>query len=332
MLWKSPDLAVADVSLLTSAPTFQTRSKVFLVSVMALRFVVFAFFTAATMADQAPVSLGSADGFTVLAGSTVTSTGGTTVGNLAVSPGSDVTGFPPGTVNGMMHVSDSVAVQAQADLTTAYNDAAGRTLAPVSVAGNLGGLTLTPGLYKSTSGLEISSGELTLDARGDVNAVFIFQMASTLVTSTGRQVILIGGALAANIYWQVGTSATLGSSSVFKGTILADQSITLNSGATLEGRALARIGAVVLNASIVNLPFAPTVPGPIRFGPIHREPGGSATLVITNTPGLTLTLQASSDLGVWTTLATPTPFVSPDVFIDTTASGADLRFYRAFYP
>jgi hypothetical protein len=302
--------------------------------VRALRFVAVAFgiLTPVAMADQVPVSLGSAAGFAVVAGSTVTSTGTTTVGNLAVSPGSDVTGFPPGTVNGTMHVSDSAAAQAQADLTTAYNDAAGRTLAPVSIAGNLGGMTLAPGLYKSTSGLEIASGELTLDGRGDANSVFIFQVASTLITSAGRQVILIGGALAANVYWQVGTSATLGSGSVFKGTILADQSITMNSGATLDGRALARIGAVALNASTINIPSAPTAPGPLRFGPIHRVPGGSATLVITNTPGFTLILQASPDLEVWTTLATPTPSVSPEVFIDTTASAPDSRFYRAFYP
>jgi hypothetical protein len=157
-------------------------------------------------------------------------------------------------VNGAIHAGDSAAAQAQLDLTTAYNDAAGRTVGAVTVAGNLGGLTLTPGLYKSTSSLEISSGDLTLDAQGDANAVFIFQIASTLTTTSGRQVILSGGAKAANIYWQVGSSATLGTTSVFKGTIMADQSITLSTGATLDGRALARIAAVTMDSNIITAP------------------------------------------------------------------------------
>src|SRR5207237_3022098 len=130
----------------------------------------------------------------------------------------------------------------------------GRTNGAVTVAGNLGGQTLTTGLYKSTSSLEISSGDLTLDAQGDANAVFIFQMASTLTTTSGRQVILSGGARAANVFWQVGSSATLGTTSVFKGTIMADQSITLTTGATLDGRALARIAAVTLDANVVTAP------------------------------------------------------------------------------
>jgi len=209
-----------------------------------------------TMANQVPLSLGTAgSGFTVLAGSTVANTGFTTVnGDLGLSPGSAVTGFPPGIITGAQHVSDSAANQAQLDLTVAYNDAAGRTVGAISVAGNLGGLTLPPGLYKSTSSLEISSGDLTLDAQGDAHAVFIFQIASTLTTTSGRQVILSGGAKAANVYWQVGSSAVLGTTSVFKGTIMADQSITLATGATLEGRALTRIAAVTLDSNVITLP------------------------------------------------------------------------------
>ena len=203
----------------------------------------------------ATVPLATAGGFTVLGGSTVTNTGATAVtGDLGVSPGAAVTGFPPGLVNGTIHAGDSAAAQAQLDLTTAYNDAAGRTAGAVLVSGNLGGLTLTPGLYKSTSSLEISSGDLTLDAQGNANAVFIFQMASTLTTTVGRQVILSGGAKASNVFWQVGSSATLGTTSVFKGTIMADQSITLTTGATLDGRALARIAAVTLEANIITIP------------------------------------------------------------------------------
>jgi hypothetical protein len=210
-----------------------------------------------TAAAQAPVVLGAAANFAVLAGSTVTNTttGVTMVtGDLGVSPGTAVTGFPPGVVSGATHAGDAAAAQAQLDLTTAFNDAAGRTVGAVTVAGNLGGQTLTPGLYKSTSSLEISSGDLTLDAQGDANAVFIFQMASTLTTTAGRQVILSGGANAANIVWQVGSSATLGTMSVFAGTILADQSITLTTGATLNGRALARSAAVTLDANNVTIP------------------------------------------------------------------------------
>src|SRR5579859_1981550 len=208
-------------------------------------------------ASQAPVSLGAAANFAVLAGSTVTSTGASQVtGDVGVSPGTAVTGFPPGTVNGTIHAGDPTAALAIADLTTAFGDAAGRSVGPVTVAGNLGGQTLTPGLYKSTSSLAISSGDLTLDAQGDANAVFIFQMASTLTTTAGRQVILAGGAQASNIFWQVGSSATLGTNSVFKGTIMADQSVSLTTGARLDGRALARIGGVTLQSNVITKPVA----------------------------------------------------------------------------
>ena len=201
------------------------------------------------------MALGGAAAFAVLAGSTVTNTGLTIVtGDLGLSPGTAVTGFGPGTVVGTQHAGDPTADQAEADLTTAYNDAAGRTLCPISVAGNLGGQTLMPGLYKSTASLEISSGDLTLDAQGNSNAVFIFQMASTLTTSSGRQVILAGGAKSANVFWQVGTSATLGSTSSFQGTVMADQAIALSTGATLNGRALARIAAVTMDTNAIVRP------------------------------------------------------------------------------
>ncbi len=213
------------------------------------------FTTSAAAGGPAGLVLGGAGPLVVLAGSTVTSTGATALsGDLGVSPGTAVTGFPPATLTGTIHAGDAAAATAMANLTTAYNDAAGRTVGPVTVAGNLGGLTLPPGLYKSTSSLAISSGDLTLDAQGDANAVFLFQIASTLTTSSGRAVILAGGAKAANVYWQVGSSATLGTSSVFKGTILANQSITLSTGASLNGRALARIGAVTLAGNVVTFP------------------------------------------------------------------------------
>jgi len=200
------------------------------------------------------VPLATAGTFVVLGGSTVTNTGLTVVtGDLGVSPGSSITGFPPGTVSGTTHNNDAAAAQAQSDLTVAYNDAAGRTTGAVTVSGDLTGLTLAPGLYKSTSSLAVS-GALTLTALGNSNAIFIIQMASTLTTGPGSQVILSGGAKASNIIWQVGTSATLGTNSVFKGTIMADQSITLNTGAQLDGRALARIGAVTLDTNAIANP------------------------------------------------------------------------------
>ena len=200
------------------------------------------------------VNLLSAASFAVLAGSTVTNTGQTTVtGDLGVSSGTAVTGFPPGTITGAKH-TDAVAAQAEADLTTAYNDAAGRTLCPISVAGNLGGQTLSPGLYKSTSSLEVSSGDLTLDAKGNSGAVWIFQMASTLTTTAGRQVVLAGSAQAKNIFWQVGSSATLGTTSTFQGTIMADQAISIATGATLNGRALAHTAAVTLDSDTIVRP------------------------------------------------------------------------------
>lgn len=195
-----------------------------------------------------PVPLGAAAGFAVLAGSAVSNTGATTVtGDLGLSPGSSVGGFPPGILVGTQHINTGTANQAKLDLTAAYNDAAGRTSTDiVTLSGNIGGLTLTPGLYKSTSSLAISSGDLTFDAKGNANAVFIIQIASTLTTTSGRKVILAGGASAANIFWQVGTSATFGTTSVFKGTVMAMQSITFNTGATLNGRGLARTGAIAM--------------------------------------------------------------------------------------
>ena len=211
-------------------------------------------------AIQTPVPLGSAGTFGVLAGTTVTTIPTTTVnGDLGVSPGNTVTGSP--VVNGTIYTNTpGLAATAQGDLTTAYNDAAGRTVGAIAVAGNLGGQTLAPGLYTSATSLEISSGDLTLDAQGDPNAVFIFQMSTTLVTTVGRQVILSGGAQAANVYWQVGSSATIGGSSVFKGNILAYTSIAMNTGATLQGRALARNGEVSLDANTITIANAVATP------------------------------------------------------------------------
>jgi hypothetical protein len=197
------------------------------------------------LAAQPPVGLGTADSYAVLAGQTVTNTGPSTInGDLGVTPGAAVTGFPPGTVNGTIHAADAVALQAQSDLTTAYNDAAGRT-PPALVSADLSGLTLTAGVYKAPGALGLT-GALTLDAQGDPNAVFIFQAASTLITASASQVNLINGAQPCNVFWQIGSSATFGTTSVFVGNVMALTSITLNNGVTLQGRALARNGSVTL--------------------------------------------------------------------------------------
>lgn len=202
---------------------------------------------------QSTITLAGASNLAVLAGSSITNTGATTItGDLGLSPGSSVGGFPPGILNGTQHINDVISNQAKLDLTAAYNDAAGRTSTDiVTLSGNIGGLTLSPGLYKSTSSLAISSGDLTFDAKGNANAVFIIQIATTLTTTSGRKVILSGGALASNIFWQVGSSATFGTTSVFKGTVLAMQSITFNTGATLDGRGLARTGAVTMAGNTI---------------------------------------------------------------------------------
>ena len=233
-------------------------------------------------AGQAAVALGSDGTFAVLAGTAVTSTGDTTVnGDLGVSPGTTLTGAP--TVNGTTHLGDPAAAQAQLDLTIAYNDAAGR-LGGAAASGNLGGQTLPPGLYSSETSMGISSGDLTLDGQGDPNAVWIFQMGTTLITSVGRQVILIGEAQAANVFWQVGSSATLGASSVFKGTILAYTSIALDTGAVLEGRALTRNGLVSLDGNTVTIGNTVTasvmlLSSAVVTGPYTEAVGQSVNLI-----------------------------------------------------
>jgi hypothetical protein len=202
----------------------------------------------ATSAQAASVGLGTADSFSVLGGSTVTNTGPSVLNaDLGLSPGSAITGFPPGTVHGTIHKNDAVASQAKSDLVIAYNDAAGRS-STSSVAGDLAGLTLTSGVYTSASSLGLS-GDLTLDGQNDPNSVFVFQAGSTLTTGSASRVQLINGAQACNVFWQVGSSATIGTSTAFTGNILALTSITLNTGATVHGRALARNGAVTLHTN-----------------------------------------------------------------------------------
>jgi len=213
---------------------------------------------------NAQISLGpTVATFGVLGGSTVTNTGPTLVtGNLGVSPGSAITGFPPGAVTGTINAANGLASAAQGELTTAYN-AAALAMSTSGVPANIGGLTLTPGVYTIATSLGLT-GTVTLNAQGNPNAQFIFQIGSTLTTASGSSVVLINGAQASNIFWQVGTSATLGTTTTFAGNILALSSITLNTGATLQGRALARNGAVTLDTNTMSVPaaFPPITPAP----------------------------------------------------------------------
>ena len=211
----------------------------------------------------AQVPLGTAQAFAALAGSTITNTGTTVVnGNIGVSPGSSVTGFPPGIVTGgSIHAADAVAAQAQSDLTTAYNTAAGIPCTTDLTGQNLGGLTLTPGVYCFTSSAALT-GTLTLNFQGNPNAFFLFKIGSTLTTASASSVLLTNtsGTCAPNVFWQLGSSATLGTGSSFVGNLLALSSITMTTGGTLNGRALARNGAVTLDTNTLTLCPATDIP------------------------------------------------------------------------
>jgi hypothetical protein len=232
-------------------------------------------------ATPSSVLLGTAESFAVLGGSAVTNTGPSVIsGDVGVAPSCAVSGFPPATVvNGTIHRCDAVAAQAQADLTTAYNDAAGR-IPTEQVATELGGQTLTTGVYDSASGTFGITGALTLDAQGNPDAVFIFQTDSTLITASASRVVLINGAQACNVFWQIGSSATLGTNSSFAGNILALTSITANTGATVDGRLLARNGAVTLDTNTITTSecaIAVEVPGPDEGGPTDDTPPSDDT-------------------------------------------------------
>ena len=188
---------------------------------------------------------------------------------MGVSPGSAVTGFPPGLiVGGTIHAADAAALDAQNSVTTAYNALASQPCTRDLTGQDLGGLTLTPGVYCFSSSAQLT-GTLTLNAEGNSNATFIFKIGSTITTASGSSVVVINGGPLCNVFWQVGSSATIGTGTSFLGNILALASITMNTGATLTGRALARNGAVTLQSNAINPtcavslpPGAPTPPGP----------------------------------------------------------------------
>ena len=221
--------------------------------ILALIFLaVFFGFGPALQAQEESVGLGTADDFALLSGETITNTGPTSItGDVGVHPGTAAPGFEDSiTLDGEFHEADAVALQAKDDLVTAYNDADGRSVT-ATIGTELGGETLIPGVYDSASTTFEITGTLTLDAQGDPNAVFIFQMGETLLATTGSSVILTNGAQACNVFWQVTSSATLQAGSSFVGNILALTSITLETGATVEGRVLARNGSVTLNSNTI---------------------------------------------------------------------------------
>jgi hypothetical protein len=214
--------------------------------------VLFVLMICSVYAIQA-VDMGSALAFGVLGGQTVTNTGVTVIsGDLGVSPGNAITGFPPGIVTkGTTHVADAVALHAQNDVTTAYNSLAGQACGTDLTSQDLGGLTLTPGVYCFSSSAQLT-GTLTLNAEGDPNAIWVFKTGSTLTTASASSVDIINGASPCNVFWQIGSSATIGTKSDFKGNIFALTSITFNTGANLKGRALARNGAVTLDTNNID--------------------------------------------------------------------------------
>ncbi len=234
----------------------------------------------ANAADVPGVALGTAGNYVVLGASTVTNTGTSTLaGSLGLWPGTEIIGFPPGLVlaPGVTDTTNAAAQQAQSDLTAAYLDAAGRPLNATTTA-DLGNLTLQPGVYAGPSkGALGLTGTLILDGAGNANSVFIFQTDSSLTTASGSVVQLINGAQECNIFWVVGSSATLGTGSVFVGNILALSSITVTTGVTVRGRALARNAAVTLDTDVF------TSPSCAQAAPVTTVAGGATT-----TPGTTI--------------------------------------------
>jgi Ice-binding-like len=257
------------------------------------------------------VPLGTAAAYSVLGGSTVTNSGNSVLNrSLGLFPGTDITGFPPGLVHGTTNQTNAAAAQAKSDLTAAYVNAAGRPIAATTTA-DLGGLLLQAGVYAGPSkGALGLTGTVTLDGAGNADSVFIFQTNSSLITASGSTVVLTGGAQECNVYWQVGSSATLGTGSTFRGTILALSSISLNDSVTVHGRALARNGAVTL----LNDTFeSPTCSG---------TSGGGGTTATTVPGGTTATTTPAAGGGT-TTGTTPGGGSTTSATTPGTATGTD---------
>jgi len=277
-------------------------------------------------ATQPP--LGTAGNFAVLGGSTVTNTGPTVVtGDLGVSPGSAVKGFPPGSVLGTIHAADAVALQAQKDVTTSYVNAAGQPCDVNLTSQDLGGKTLSSGVYCFTSSAQLT-GQLTLNGQGNPASVFIFQIGSTLTTASNASVLLINGAQACNIFWQVGSSATVGTNTRFTGNILALTSISFTTGAVSNGALYARNGAVTLDTNTITRSpctsgITPTSTGTPSGTPTSTgTPSGTPTSTSTGTPsGTPTSTSTGTPSGTPTSTLTGTPSGTPTSTLTGTPSG-----------
>jgi len=251
-------------------------------------------------AAQAPVGLGTAGSFAVLAGAGVTNTGPTTInGDLGTFPTTSISGAASMTITGTNHGGDAVTQGAKTDLVTAYNTAAGEG-PTTAVPADLGGQTLTPGIYNSASSLGLT-GALTLNGGGNPNALFVFQAGSTLTTASASSVVLTNGAQACNVFWQVGSSATLGTGSSFRGTILALTSISVTTGTTIVGRALARNGAVTLDTDTITTPTCTT-----PTGTTVTTPGSANASTKSPSPNGTTSTGTATPGGTGTGTGTPT--------------------------
>jgi len=264
------------------------------------RYVLYALLLPLTLPSARADLLGTAASFAVLAGSTVTNTGPTTIaGDLGVSPGTAVTGFPPGIVSGTLHEADAAAGTAQNDLTTAYNMLAALPFNENLTGQDLGGLTLLPGVYFFASSAQLT-GTLTLNAQGNDNALWVFEIGKTLTTASSSVVQVINGGPDDGLFWQVGSSATLGTGTSFEGNILAAQSITLETGAIIPcGRALAENAAVTMDTNVISTACT-AIPG--WSSSQASELGGQS-----GTPGVALSSPANSSVSDYSPSLIPEP-------------------------
>lgn len=243
-------------------------------------------------AAASAVPLGTTSGFGVLAGAGITNTGPTTVnGDIGTYTTTSISGTGSMTINGTNEGGDALTQQAKVDLVTAYNNAAGQ--GPTTpITSDLGGRSLTPGVYNSASSVGLT-GTVTLNGGGDANAVFIFQAGSTLTTASGSQVVLTNGTQACNVFWQVGSSATLGTGSSFLGTVFAAQSITVTTGVTIEGRVLARNGAVTLDTDTISAPSCSSTTSTTAVTTTTTASGSTTTTLGVSTPTTSSTSAAA---------------------------------------